>query len=154
MRSNKITRIKILNIVLVLLLSASRAVRYKEPCYEKTCLVPIVNNKDAGQPCTSTQSDQHLCCSRLIESMMVLRPRRGNLRPVLKLFSLMRGCAEHETNNLKMSPRFLLRSINTFIDFYLSHFILFFISTARYAFLALQPYGGFIDSFVYINIYQ
>ena len=29
--------------------------------------------------------------SRLIESMMGLRPRQGNLRLVLRLFSLMRG---------------------------------------------------------------
>ena len=31
----------------------------------------------------------------LIESMMVLRPKQGNLRQVFRLFSLVRGFASH-----------------------------------------------------------
>ena len=46
--------------------------------------------------------EQQLC--RLIESMMVLR--QGNLRQFFRLFSLMRGSAKLETNNLKTSRRF------------------------------------------------
>ena len=33
----------------------------------------------------------------LLESMMGLRPRQGNLRLVFRLFSLMRGLPEHKT---------------------------------------------------------
>ena len=59
----------------------------------------------------------------IIESMMVLRPRQGNLRQVFRLFSLMRGSAEHETNNLKTSLRFPCRGLNmlNIIIDYFSH---------------------------------
>ena len=49
----------------------------------------------------------------IIESLMMLKPRQGNLRQVFRLFSLMRGSAEHETNNLKTSLRFPCRGLNT-----------------------------------------
>ena len=49
---------------------------------------------------------------------MVLRPRQGNLRQVFRLFSLMRGFAEHEMNNLKTSLRFPCRGLNTIIDYF------------------------------------
>ena len=52
----------------------------------------------------------------LINSIMVLRPRQGNLRQVFRLFILMRGFAEDETNNLKTSLIFPGRGLNTIID--------------------------------------
>ena len=57
---------------------------------------------------------------RLIESMMVLRPRQGNLRYAFRLSSLMRGFAEHEMNNLKTSLRFPCLGLSYIID-YFSH---------------------------------
>lgn len=58
---------------------------------------------------------------RIIESMMVLRQRQGNLRHVFGLFSHMRGFAEHTTNNLKTSLRCLCRGHNTVIGYFLKH---------------------------------
>ena len=43
---------------------------------------------------------------RLIESMMELRPRQGNLRLVFRLFSLMRGLPSIRLTNLKTSLGF------------------------------------------------
>ena len=57
---------------------------------------------------------------RFIESMMGLRLRQGNFRQVFRLFSPMRGCSEHVTDNLKTSLRFPCRGINTIIN-YFSH---------------------------------
>ena len=82
-------------------------------------------------------SSSHLCrfepirlgsFVRLIESMMVLRPRQGNLRQVFRLFSLMRGFAEYKTNNLKTSLRFPCRGINTIIEYFSHASSFFFIS--------------------------
>ena len=58
---------------------------------------------------------------RLIESIMVLRPRQGNLRQVFWLLkSHARLCQAWDLNNLKMSLRFPCRGLNTIID-YFSH---------------------------------
>ena len=59
-----------------------------------------------------------------IESMMGLRSRLGNLRQVFRLFSLMRGFVEHETNNLKTSIMSRPQHHNWF---FFSHTIFFFI---------------------------
>ena len=52
--------------------------------------------------------------------MMVFRSSQGNLRQVFRLFGLMRGFAEHETNNQKTSLRNPCKGLNTIID-YFSH---------------------------------
>ena len=65
---------------------------------------------------------------RIVESMMVFRPRQRNLGQVFRVFSLMQGSAEHETNNLKMSLRFPCWRLNTIFDYFFSHIILFFIA--------------------------
>ena len=66
------------------------------------------------QPCPKSQNLARNICTehteRIIESMMGLRPRQGNLRLVFRLFSLMRG--------------FPCRGLNPIID-YFSHPLIF-----------------------------
>ena len=42
-----------------------------------------------------------ITATRLIESMMVSMPRQGISDKVSRLFNLMRGFVEHDTNDLK-----------------------------------------------------
>ena len=57
---------------------------------------------------------------RLIECMIGLRQRQGNLRQVCRLFSAMQGLPSIRLNNLKLSLRFPCYGLNSIID-YLSH---------------------------------
>ena len=58
---------------------------------------------------------------RLIESMMGLRPRQGNVRLVFRLFSLMRTCRATDLNNLKRSLRFPCRGSPPSLTIFLTH---------------------------------
>ena len=49
--------------------------------------------------------------------MMVLSPRKENLRQVLRSRRLMRGFAEPETNNLKTSLIIPCRGLKTIVNY-------------------------------------
>ena len=73
-------------------------------------------------------TDLHLIpCAGLIEYMMGLRPRQGNLRLVFRLFSQCEACRAKDLNNLKTSLGLPCRGHNPNID-YFSHQLYIYIT--------------------------
>ena len=62
--------------------------KYLRAVVSDDCSKPEVFKDYVGH-CSSHEAEA--CLERLIESLMGLRPRQGNLRLVFRLFSLMRG---------------------------------------------------------------
>ena len=78
----------------------------------------ITNYSEVNYVPQTAERDNNSDCTGLIESMMVLRLRQGNLRLVFRLFSLMRGLPSIRLNNLEMSRRFPCRGLNPIIDYF------------------------------------